>query len=141
MMKTTKETQTATKAENKKTGSTLLSAINTEFKAKRESRSRNGLLKKYNDYRDWVGKYVSSKTINYITKNMLKVDERHKEYQGKVLCSKGIGTNYAKSINAKNNKFKGSKTNETYKLPNGAKLNLPIYYRNAIYTEEEGALS
>ena len=85
----------------------------------------------------WVGKYVSSRTINYITKYMLKVDEKHKEFQGKVLCSKGIGANYAKSINARNNKFKGSETNETYRLPNGAKLNLPIYYRNAIYTEEE----
>lgn len=85
----------------------------------------------------WVGKYVSSRTVNYITKYMLKVDEKHKEFQGKVLCSKGIGVGYAKSFNARNNKFKGSDTNETYRLPNGAKLNLPIYYRNAIYTEEE----
>ena len=60
----------------------------------------------------WVGKYVSSKTINYITKYMLKVDEKHKEFQGKVLCSKGIGAGYTKSINARNNKFKGSNTND-----------------------------
>ena len=46
-------------------------------------------------------------------------------------------TTRLESINARNNKFKGSETNETYRLPNGAKLNLPIYYRNAIYTEEE----
>ena len=31
----------------------------------------------------WVGKYVSSRTINYITKYMLKVDEKHKEFQFK----------------------------------------------------------
>jgi hypothetical protein len=85
----------------------------------------------------WIGNYVSSRTINYITKYMIKVDEKHKEFQGKILCSIGIGSQYAKSINAKNNKFKGDQTNETYRLPNGAKLNLPIYYRNAIYTEEE----
>ena len=51
---------------------------------------------------------------------MLKIDEKHKEFQGKVLCSKGIGAGYSKSINARNNKFKGSDTNETYRLPNGA---------------------
>lgn len=85
----------------------------------------------------WIGNYVSSRTINYITKYMIKVDNKHKEFQGKILCSIGIGSQYAKSINAANNKFKGNETNETYRLPNGAKLNLPIYYRNAIYTEEE----
>ena len=49
----------------------------------------------------------------------------------------GIASGYEKSINAKNNKFKGKNTDETYRLPNGAKTNLPIYYRNKIYSEEE----
>ena len=35
------------------------------------------------------------------------------------------------------NKFNGTDTNEAYRLRNGTKLNLPIYYRNKIYTEEE----
>ena len=29
------------------------------------------------------------------------------------------------------------KTNESYRMRNGGKLNLPIYYRNKIFTEEE----
>ena len=68
---------------------------------------------------------------------MLKVDLDHPKFKGKVLCSAGIGSGYEKSINAKNNKFKGADTNETYRLPNGAKINLPIYYRNKIYSEKE----
>ena len=68
---------------------------------------------------------------------MLKIDLDHPTFKGKVLCSKGIGRGYEKSINAQNNKFKGEDTNETYRLPNGAKINLPIYYRNKIYSEEE----
>ena len=68
---------------------------------------------------------------------MLKTDLDHPKFKGKVLCSAGIGSEYKKSINAKNNKFKGADTNETYRLPNGAKTNLPIYYRNKIYSEEE----
>ena len=35
------------------------------------------------------------------------------------------------------NKYQGDKTDETYRLPNGAKSSLPIYYRNKIYTDEE----
>ena len=68
---------------------------------------------------------------------MLKTDLDHPKFKGKVLCSAGIGKGYEKTTNAKNNKFKGKDTNETYRLPNGAKINLPIYYRNKIYSEEE----
>ena len=35
------------------------------------------------------------------------------------------------------NKYQDDKTDETYRLPNGAKSALPIYYRNKIYTDEE----
>ena len=40
----------------------------------------------------------------------------------------------------KKNKYKGEDTKETYRCKNGAKINLPIYYRNKIYTEEEREL-
>jgi hypothetical protein len=36
-----------------------------------------------------------------------------------------------------NNKYKGKDTNETYRMRNGYKTSLPIYWRNKIYTEEE----
>ena len=48
----------------------------------------------------WVGytkneknfNYINEKTINYITKYMLKVDTKHKEYEGKILTSLDIVT-------------------------------------------------
>ena len=85
----------------------------------------------------YIGDYCNEKTINYIVKYMLKVDEDHKGYMPKILCSKGIGANYVNSHNGENNQFKGKTTKETYTLPNGQVTNLPIYYRNKIYTEDE----
>ena len=71
---------------------------------------------------------------------MYKKDEKHPTFIGKVLCSAGIGSQYIKRVDAKNNKYKGEDTKETYRCRNGAKINLPIYYRNKIYTEEEREL-
>ena len=35
------------------------------------------------------------------------------------------------------NKYQGDKTDETYRLPNGAKSALPIYYRNKTIHREQ----
>ena len=43
---------------------------------------------------------------------------------------------YRKSRSKKTYLQKG-KTIETYRLRNGAKINLPIYYRNQLFSEEE----
>lgn len=88
----------------------------------------------------FIGQYVAENTINYITKYMYKKDEKHPTFTGKVLCSAGIGSQYTTRTDAKNNKYKGEDTKETYRCRNGAKINLPIYYRNKIYTEEEREL-
>lgn len=85
----------------------------------------------------YIGQFVNEQTINYITKYVTKIDEKHKDFMPKILCSAGIGKNYINRKDAESNKFRNEKTNETYKLRNGTKLNLPIYYRNKIYTEEE----
>lgn len=85
----------------------------------------------------WTGSYVNTKTINYIVKYVTKLDGDHEGFQGKIHCSPGIGKKYNKSFNAQQNGYKQEKTDETYKLPNGAKVALPVYYRNKIYTEEE----
>lgn len=85
----------------------------------------------------YKGDYVNEKTINYITKYMLKIPEKNPEFIGKVMASKGIGKGYWRSYNAKRNRYIPSGTNENYKLPNGAEIPLPQYYRNYIYTEEE----
>ena len=49
-----------------------------------------------------------------------------------------IGKQYTENKHKRNkNKYQEDKTDETYRLPNGAKSALPIYYRNKIYTDEE----
>ena len=47
------------------------------------------------------------------------------------------GGGYVNRVDAKNNKFKGVKTDESYRLRNGHKVALPMYYRNKIYTDDE----
>lgn len=81
--------------------------------------------------------YVNEKTINYITKYVTKRDEKHKEYESKILTSPGIGRDYIDSGRAKRNKFDQKNTKEEYRTRQGIKLNLPIYYRNHIYTDDE----
>lgn len=84
----------------------------------------------------YVGEYVNEKTINYITKYITKYDKKHKGYKPKILCSKGIGSGYI-NRGKTYNRYKGENTRETYKTKQGYDLNLPIYYRNHIFTEEE----
>lgn len=83
------------------------------------------------------GHYVNEATINYIVKYCMKADERHKHYTPKVLCSPGIGKRYKHTLSAKLNKFKPGQTREVYRTQTGGKINLPMYWRNHIYTEEE----
>lgn len=84
-----------------------------------------------------IGYSMGDKCINYIMKYVTKEDKDHKGYRGKILTSKGIGSKYIETYNAKRNKYKGEKTKETYKLNNGGETKLPMYYRNKIYSEEE----
>lgn len=81
--------------------------------------------------------WVNNQTINYIIKYVNKTDEDHKTYKSIILTSPQIGANYMERTDWKNNTFKQTQTNETYKTPTGHKINLPIYYRNKIYTEEQ----
>lgn len=85
----------------------------------------------------YTGSYVNNRTINYCTKYMLKIDQDHKDYKQIVLASPGIGKQYLNTQNKIINRFNKEKTNETYRLPNGRKMALPIYYRNNIYTDSE----
>lgn len=84
----------------------------------------------------FVGAYVNEKTINYIVKYMIKINEINKKYIPIVLCSKGIGKGYEK--NKERHKYaEGGKTIETYRYRNGSESALPQYYRNKVFTEEE----
>jgi hypothetical protein len=85
----------------------------------------------------WIGEYVNERTINYIVKYINKVDIKHKEYNGKIFASQGLGANYLKRQDSERNKYKEGETNETYITRTGIKLGLPIYYRNKLYNENE----
>lgn len=85
----------------------------------------------------FIGKWVNEQTINYIMKYVTKVDLQHKGYKAVILASPGIGEGYTKSYNAKLNKFNDLDTVEHYTTPKGQKTNMPTYWRNKIYNEEE----
>ena len=85
----------------------------------------------------FIGSFVNEQTINYITKYITKKDLKHPNFSPTILCSAGIGEKYLSRSDSELNRFRGKQTTETYRLRNGTKLNLPIYYRNKIYTDEE----
>ena len=68
---------------------------------------------------DYIGKYVNERTVNYIVKYLHKLDLQHKNFVSKVLCSKGIGSNYINSYNSSRNKFNGTDTKEYYTTRQG----------------------
>jgi hypothetical protein len=81
--------------------------------------------------------YVNEATIKYITKYITKQDLLHKNYQSKILCSKGIGKNYTSTPQARANIFKNENTNECYRTEKGYKIAMPNYWRNKLYSDEE----
>lgn len=85
----------------------------------------------------FIGSFVNEQTINYITKYITKKDLKHPNFLPTILCSAGIGEKYLSRSDSELNRFRGKQTTETYRLRNGMKLNLPIYYRNKLYTDEE----
>ena len=97
----------------------------------------NLIMQKWLHGTTWIGQYVNEKTINYIGKYLTKLDKTHMAYTPIILTSKGIGANYLNRYDSKNNKFNGTNTNELYKTRSGHTINLPIYYRNKIYSETE----
>lgn len=100
--------------------------------------SRELIEKTWNYGFTYIGDYVNESTVNYIVKYMTKIDEKHKDYIPKVLCSAGIGNNYTQREDYKRNAYKeNEETNETYRLRDGRRVALPYYYRNKRYSEEE----
>lgn len=85
----------------------------------------------------YVGDYCTNRTINYITKYITKIDNDHKGFIGQILCSAGMGKRFLERPIANSYKYNGQDTKLHYTLPNGAKINLPTYYKNHLYNEEE----
>ena len=83
---------------------------------------------------------VNEATANYISKYILKSDFNHKEFKGKILCSRGIGGNYKNRLDSNRNLYKKNETKEYYVDKEGIKNSLPKYYRNQLYSEEEREL-
>jgi len=81
--------------------------------------------------------WVNDMTVNYIVKYVSKIDRNHKNYKPITLTSPGIGKEYIVSYNSRTNIFNEELTNDTYRTKTGAKIALPIYYRNKLYSEEE----
>lgn len=93
---------------------------------------------KYGNVR--IGEYCNGKTINYIIKYIHKLDTDHKGFCPIILCSAGLGKNYINAFTKQLHNFKGKNSIEYYRLPNGQKVNLPIYYRNKLFNEEQREL-
>ena len=91
------------------------------------------LFENWIDGYKFYGSYVNEKTINYVSKYMTKKDEDNPDYIGIVLCSKGLGANYAKRMAYRD----WEKTIITYKAHNGQDLPLPRYYKTTIYTDNQ----
>lgn len=88
----------------------------------------------------FTGDYCNNKTINYIIKYVTKIDPMHKDYKAIILASAGLGKNYINEQTRYKHRFNGKDTIEYYTLPNGQHINLPIYYRNKLWTTKERAL-
>lgn len=97
------------------------------------------LFENWIDGYKFYGSYVNEKTINYVSKYMTKKDKDNPDYIGIVLCSKGLGANYAKENQLKH-RWNKEKTIITYKARNGQDLPLPRYYKTQLYTEDQRQL-
>lgn len=87
-----------------------------------------------------TGQYCNIRSINYIIKYVTKIDKDHKTFKPIILCSAGLGENFVHTRTAINTyKYRPKNSAEYYTLPNGAKVALPIYYRNKLYSEKERA--
>lgn len=85
----------------------------------------------------FCGTYVNETTVNYIIKYATKIDEKNKGFKGKILSSKGIGKAYTTRSDSRNNTYNKNGTREEYITRQGAKMGLPTYYRNLLYTDEQ----
>ena len=86
----------------------------------------------------FIGDYCNTRSVNYMSKYMLKVDIKHPTFKQIVLASAGIGSGYFDRL-----AYLWQKQNyknidvATYTFRNGTKMAMPKYYKNKIFTEEE----
>lgn len=86
----------------------------------------------------FIGGYCNSRSVNYMTKYMLKVDIKHPTFKQIVLASAGIGSGYLDRLDYlwQKQNYKNISV-ATYTFRNGTKMAMPKYYKNKIFTEKE----
>ena len=86
----------------------------------------------------FIGQYCNSRSVNYMTKYMLKVDIKHPKFKQIVLASPGIGSGYMDRLDYLWQKQNYKNINvATYTFRNGTKMAMPKYYKDKIFTEKE----
>lgn len=97
------------------------------------------LIKKHWKYGfSFIGQYCNSRSINYMSKYMLKVDIKHPDFKQIVLASPGIGAGYMDRLAYLWQKQNYKNINvATYTFRNGTKMAMPKYYKNKIFTDKE----
>lgn len=86
----------------------------------------------------FIGDYCNSRSVNYMTKYMLKVDIKHPSFKQIVLASARIGAGYMDRLDYLWQKQNYKNINvATYTFRNGTKMAMPKYYKNKIFTEKE----
>lgn len=91
----------------------------------------------------FVGNYVNQQSVNYVVKYMNKIDTDHKTFVGQILCSPGIGRrwiNHLIETGQHSYTYRPRNTRDYYRLNNGSKIQLPKYYANKLFDEEEREL-
>ena len=86
----------------------------------------------------FIGSYCNSRSVNYMTKYMLKVDIKHPTFKQIVLASKGIGDGYFDRLDYlwQKQNYKNIDV-ATYTFRNGTKMSMPKYYKNKLFTDKE----
>lgn len=86
----------------------------------------------------FIGYTCNSRSVNYMTKYMLKVDIKHPTFKQIILASKGIGNGYFDRIDYLWQKQNYKKIEvPTYTFRNGTRMAMPKYYKNKIFTDKE----
>lgn len=83
-----------------------------------------------------IGYECSEKTIGYIVKYIFKPNEKFPDYEPRIFTSPGIGISYINSYDSRHNIFK-RETDTKLKTEKGMKIELPRYWKQKMYTEEE----
>lgn len=97
------------------------------------------MIKKHWKYGfSFIGQYCNSRSVNYMTKYMLKVDIKHPEFKQIVLTSPGIGSEYFNRLDYlwQKQNYKRIEV-PTYTFRNGIKMAMPKYYKDKLFTEKE----